>query len=66
MNATEPTGIQALLADQTIVAAIALVLFSLFVVLAYVFDEERKSRRVPPPELHSYRDDLETRSRRVQ
>lgn len=51
--------------DQLLVASIALVLFMGFVVLAFIFNEERKSRK-PKANVHSGRDDLESRARRVQ
>lgn len=52
--------------DQYLVASLALVAFTIFAVFAYIFNEERKSRKASPSELHSYRDDLKSRARRVQ
>lgn len=49
--------------DQGLVASIALAVFSVFVVVAYIFNEERKSRK-PRIDVHSGPDDLETRARR--
>lgn len=50
--------------DQHLVAALALVAFFGFVVFAYIFNEERKSRRAPI-NVDSGPDNIETRSRRA-
>jgi hypothetical protein len=52
--------------DQYLVASLALVAFSAFIVGAYIANEERKSRKTPSDNIHSYRDDLESRARRHQ
>jgi hypothetical protein len=49
--------------DQSLVAALALVGFAAFVVFAYVFREERKSRGTD--DVHSGPDDVEKRARRA-
>ena len=51
--------------DQYLVASIALVLFSAFVVAAYIVNEERKSRKSPAATVHSGPDDVEKRARRA-
>ncbi|MBR1193207.1 hypothetical protein [Bradyrhizobium sp. AUGA SZCCT0160] len=51
--------------DQTLVAALALVVFAAFVVFAYIVNEERKSRRSPARAVHSGPDDVEKRARRA-
>lgn len=52
--------------DQLLIAACALVAFSIFAIVAYVVSEERKARRrSPAATVHSGRDDVETRSRRA-
>lgn len=51
--------------DQSLVAAIALVFFLGFVAFAFIFNEERKSRK-PSVDVHSGPDDVETRARRFQ
>lgn len=51
--------------DQGLVASIALAVFGLFVVGAYIFNEERKSRKPPAVDVHSGPDDLEKRARRA-
>lgn len=51
--------------DQWVVASIALVAFSGFVAFAYVFNEERKSRKPPAVDVHSGPDDVEKRARRA-
>lgn len=50
--------------DQMLVAALALLAFTGFAALSYIFNEERKSRR-PRIDVHSGPDDVETRSRRA-
>lgn len=50
--------------DQYLVAALASVAFLGFGVFAYIFNEERKSRR-RPMNIHSGPDNIETRSRRA-
>lgn len=47
--------------DQCLVAALALVAFMLFGVLAYIFSEERKSRIL----IEQAPDTIETRARRA-
>lgn len=51
--------------DQHLVAALALFGFAAFVAFAYIFHEERKSRRTVAIDVHSGRDDVETRARRA-
>lgn len=54
--------------DQSLVAAVALVAFMAFAVVAYVFNEERKSRKVlrsGRTDIHSGPDDVEKRARRA-
>lgn len=50
--------------DQFLVAALALIAFSIFVVFAYIFNEERRSRK-PRPDIHSGPDNVERRARRA-
>lgn len=50
--------------DQMLVAAIALTAFSAFVAFAYIGNEDRKSRKAPPVDVHSGPDDVEARARR--
>lgn len=50
--------------DQWIVASLAMLAFSIFATLAYIFNEERKSRK-PAVDIHSGPDDVEKRARRA-
>lgn len=50
--------------DQLLVASLALLAFGIFVVIAFIVNEERKSRK-PKVDVHSGPDDVETRSRRA-
>jgi len=54
--------------DQILIAALALVAFAAFVVIAYIFNEKRKGRKVLRSgrgNIHSGPDDVEARSRRA-
>jgi hypothetical protein len=50
--------------DQSLIAALSLVAFMGFGVFAYIFNEERKSRR-RTMNIHSGPDNVETRARRA-
>jgi VIT1/CCC1 family predicted Fe2+/Mn2+ transporter len=51
--------------DQSLIAALALVMFAIFALGYFIGIQERKSRRSPAAMVHSGRDDVEKRARRA-